>query len=177
MLFSVHYAEVVYVSSVTSDVAMVINRGGGFRCSFNLSPNVLAVSPMYSSSHSNLSHLYLYIIPLLLVKWSLSFGDKGEADEIRVEVKKALKRAQCTPRPPPNISKKEFQALKELKEDKGRVILTPDKGVSLVIMDRTEYKKKVEELLNTRTYKKISEDPTKKRKKKQVNQHPKEHQG
>ena len=37
-----------------------------------------------------------------------------------------------------------------------------DKGVSLVIMDRTEYNKKAEELLNTWTYKKISEDPTKK---------------
>ena len=32
---------------------------GAFRCSLNLSPNVLAVSPMYSSSHSNMSHLYL----------------------------------------------------------------------------------------------------------------------
>ena len=30
-----------------------------FRCSLNLSPNVLDVSPMYSSSHSNLSHLNL----------------------------------------------------------------------------------------------------------------------
>ena len=33
---------------------------GAFRCSLNLSPNVLAVSPIYSWSHSNLSHLYLY---------------------------------------------------------------------------------------------------------------------
>ena len=32
---------------------------GAFRCSLYLSPNVLAVSPMYSSSHSNMSHLYL----------------------------------------------------------------------------------------------------------------------
>ena len=30
---------------------------GAFRCSLNLSPSVLDVSPMYSSSHSNLSHL------------------------------------------------------------------------------------------------------------------------
>ena len=28
------------------------------RCSLNLSPNVLANSPIYSSSHSTLSHLY-----------------------------------------------------------------------------------------------------------------------
>ena len=67
------------------------------------------------------------------VQQACSRLEKGEADEIRVEVKKALKRAQCNPRPPSNISKKEYQALKELKEDKKRVILTADKGVSLVI--------------------------------------------
>ena len=32
---------------------------GAFRCSLNLSPNVLDVSPMYSSSHSNWPHLNL----------------------------------------------------------------------------------------------------------------------
>ena len=47
---------------------------GAFRCSLNLSPNVLADSPMYSSSHSTLSHLYLYMMPLFLVIWSLSLG-------------------------------------------------------------------------------------------------------
>ena len=40
----------------------------------NLFPNVLTVSPMYSSSHSNLSHLNLYIMPLIFVMWPLSFG-------------------------------------------------------------------------------------------------------
>ena len=47
---------------------------GALRCSLNLSPNVLDVSPMYSSSHSNLSHLNLYIIPLFFVIGSLSLG-------------------------------------------------------------------------------------------------------
>ena len=88
--------------------------------------------------------------------------NKGEAEEMRVEVKKALKKAKGSSRPPSNISKKEYQALRELKEDKSRVILTADKGVSLVIMDKVEYYRNAEELLNTRTYKKISEDPTKK---------------
>ena len=37
---------------------------GAFWCSLNLSANVLADSPMYSSSHSTLSHLYLYMPPL-----------------------------------------------------------------------------------------------------------------
>ena len=47
---------------------------GVFRCSLNLSPNVLAVSPMYSSSHSNLSLWNRYIMSLFFVMWSLSFG-------------------------------------------------------------------------------------------------------
>ena len=47
---------------------------GAFRCSLNLSPNVLAVSPIYLWSHSNLSYLYLYIIPLFLVIGSWSLG-------------------------------------------------------------------------------------------------------
>ena len=38
----------------------------------------------------------------------------------------------------------------------------------MVIMDKVEYHKKAEELLNTRTYKKISEDPTKKQKNKLI---------
>ena len=72
------------------------------------------------------------------VEQACSRLNKGEIDETRVEVKKALKRAQCSSRPSPNISKQEYQALKELKEHKGRVILTTDKGVSLVIMDRAD---------------------------------------
>ena len=104
---------------------------------------------------------------VVAVEQACSRLNKGEVDEIMVEVKKALKRA-CTSRPSPNISKKEYQALKELKEDKSRVILTVDKGVSMVIMDRTEYNKKAEELLNTGTYKKISDDPTKKHKNKLI---------
>ena len=52
------------------------------------------------------------------VEQACSRLNKGGADEIRVEVKKALMRAQYTSRPLPNISKKEYQALKELKEDK-----------------------------------------------------------
>ena len=43
-----------------------------------------------------------------------------------------------------------------------------DKGVSLVIMDRAEYNKKAEELLNTGTYKNIPDDPTRKQKNKLI---------
>ena len=49
------------------------------------------------------------------VEQACSRLNKGEAEEMRVEVKKALKKAQCSSRPPSNISRKEYQALKELK--------------------------------------------------------------
>ena len=37
---------------------------GLFRCSLNLSPNLLTDTPVYSSSQSNLQHLNQYITPL-----------------------------------------------------------------------------------------------------------------
>ena len=47
---------------------------GDFRCSLNLSPNVLEDSPIYSSSQSTLSQWYLYMTPLCFSMGSLSFG-------------------------------------------------------------------------------------------------------
>ena len=70
---------------------------------------------------------------------------QGEADELRVEVKKALKKTLNTPRAPWNITREENKALKELKKDKSRIILTADKGVALVIMDKADYNKKAED--------------------------------
>ena len=48
---------------------------GAFKCSLNLSSKVLEDSPMYSSSHSVLPHLYQYIILLCFFISSLSFGN------------------------------------------------------------------------------------------------------
>ena len=47
---------------------------GALSYSFNLSPKVLADSPVYSSSHSSISHLYLYIATYFWVMFSLSVG-------------------------------------------------------------------------------------------------------
>ena len=95
--------------------------------------------------------------------------DQGPVEELRVEVKKVLRKAQNSNKSPSNITKEEFNALKELKKDQDRIILTADKGVALVIMKRTDYITKSEELLNTGTYKKIPEDPTKRQKARLVN--------
>ena len=57
---------------------------------------------------------------------------QGEAEELRGEVKSIIKRS-CNP--PPNITREERKAIRELKQDKSRMVLTADKGVALVIMD------------------------------------------
>ena len=46
-----------------------------------------------------------------------------------------------------NISRREREAIEELRKDKNRIILTADKGVSMVVMDRDDYNSKAEELL------------------------------
>ena len=63
------------------------------------------------------------------------------AEELRAEMRGALRHSQ---NPKSNISKQEAQALVELKKDQSRVILTADKGVAIVIMDKEEYKKKAQ---------------------------------
>ena len=86
-----------------------------------------------------------------------------------MEVKTLLKRAQNNKKSPSNITKEELKALNELKKDQKRIILTTDKGVALVVMNKTDYINKSEELLNITTYKRIPEDPTNKQKAKLIN--------
>ena len=71
--------------------------------------------------------------------------------------KNALKKTHL---PNSNIIKEEFQVIKELKEDDNRMILTADKGVALVVLNKKDYIKKAEDLLNQQTCKKIPKDPT-----------------
>ena len=55
----------------------------------------------------------------------------------------------------------EVLALAELRRDSSKVILAADKGVALVIMDRSEYNTKAQELLNdNKTYEEINTDTT-----------------
>ena len=56
-------------------------------------------------------------------------------------------------------------AIKQLRADKDRIILTADKGVALVIMERKDYIKKAQQLLkDPNTYQTIPTDPTTKTK-------------
>ena len=75
---------------------------------------------------------------IAVVEQACSKLQLGEVEELRGEVKSIIKRS-CNP---PNNTREERKALKELKEDKSRMILTADKGVSLVVIDTADYKKK-----------------------------------
>ena len=90
---------------------------------------------------------------------------QGEGEELIAEVKAITKK---TKPPKSNISKEEARAIKELKKDQDRMVLTADKGVSMVVMDREEYESKSEDLLNQPTYRVLPSDPTTKQKNKLI---------
>ena len=58
----------------------------------------------------------------------------------------------------------------ELKKDQSRVILTVDKGVAIIIMDKEEYQEKAKALLEDKgSYKALKTDPTSRTKSKMIN--------
>ena len=81
----------------------------------------------------------------------------SKAEELRGEIKTVLKKIQA---PRYNITREERKVIEELRRDKNRIILTVDKGVSMVVMDRDDYNKKAEELLQQSAYRPIPSDPT-----------------
>ena len=86
---------------------------------------------------------------------------------MRAEVSRILKQLG---KPTKNLTKDEFKAIKELKSDREYIILTADKGVVLVVMDKNEYIRKMKELLDdTNTYRPLNTDPTIKQKNKLIN--------
>ena len=69
-----------------------------------------------------------------------------------------------------NITKGEMKLLKELRLDKTQIILIADKGVTLVVMDKKDYIRKMKELLDdTNTYMPLNTDCTMKQNNKLIN--------
>ena len=91
--------------------------------------------------------------------------DQCKAEELRGEIKQLLKKKHNIK---PNIPKEELQALKQMKKDNTRMVLTGDKGVSMVVVDREEYIQKSEELLHQPNYEILQADPTNKYKNKLI---------
>ena len=93
--------------------------------------------------------------------------DPNSAEKLRSDVYRVLRHPHQLKT---NLRKEEITAIKHLKADKERIILTADKGIALVVMDRSNYIKKANELLqDPNTYRTIPSDPTNKPKNKLIN--------
>lgn len=79
------------------------------------------------------------------------------AEEIRRECARVLQRAKP---PKSNLSGAEKAALKTLNNNKEIVISTADKGNATVIMNVWDYQRKISELLDPASYRKLPSDPT-----------------
>ena len=88
---------------------------------------------------------------------ALSRLPKQAGNQARVQITKVLRRAKL---PKSNLHTKELKALKEIRQDHSIHILKADKGNATVILDRTDYHQKVQEMLTTPTYRKLKNDPT-----------------
>ena len=63
-----------------------------------------------------------------------------------------------------NLSKEEFQAFQRLKKRDDIVFCKPDKGNGVVILNKTDYNRKIQALINDKSkFKQLKEDPTEKR--------------
>ena len=80
-----------------------------------------------------------------------------DAEELRADVNQVLWSSHP---PKPNLTKAKNLAIRELKRDKDCIVLTADKGVTMVIMDRQDYISKANNLLSQNTFKTIQHDPT-----------------
>ena len=92
----------------------------------------------------------------------------AEADEFWADIARILKQARPTK---PNLSKEEWKAIKELRSDKECLVLTADKGVALVVIDKKDYIQKVQKLLEDKKHLQVSEDGPHQQAKEQIDQH------
>ena len=115
--------------------------------------SVLAKGPNFAVTPRQPPNLeYITAIEAACTKLS-----QQDAEELRADINRVLRSSHP---PKPNLTKAQMSALRELKKDRDRIVLTPDKGVAMVVMDRQDYINKANHLLNQNTYKTITKDPT-----------------
>ena len=96
-----------------------------------------------------------------------SVPETNRAEEFRAHTARVLKQARPAKS---NISKEEWKAIKELRTDKEHLILTADKGVVLVVIDKKDYIQKINQLLDdNNTYRPLKMDPTNRLKNRLIN--------
>ena len=80
-----------------------------------------------------------------------------DAEELRAYINRVLRLPHS---PKPCLTKAQSQAIRELKMDRDHIVLTANKGVAMVIMDRQVYINISNNLLNQPTNRAIPWDPT-----------------
>ena len=70
--------------------------------------------------------------------------NQQDAEDLGADINRVVRSSHP---PKANLSKAEQQAIKEFKRDKSRIILTADKGVAMVVMNRQEYLDKSNNIL------------------------------
>ena len=124
--------------------------------------SVLAKGPNFAVTPRQPPNLeYITTIEAACTKLS-----QQDAEELRADINRVLRSSHP---PKPNLTKAQNIALRELKRDRDRIVLTADKGVAMVVMDKQDYINKSNQLLNQNTYKVISKDPTNTIKNKLIN--------
>ena len=91
------------------------------------------------------------------VESSITRLSDESAECVRNEIVSILRK---TKPPEKNITREELLALKELRENEDIIVLPADKGNASVVLDTTEYKRKMGDLLKDPAYKCTENDPT-----------------
>ena len=115
--------------------------------------SLLAKAPNFAIPPNNIPNLeYITAIESMCPKLK-----EEDSSELRADINTLLRKGKA---PKPNLNKQEIKALSQLKKDQDRVILTADKGVALVVLDKEDYINKAWHLLSPLAYKEIPKDPT-----------------
>ncbi|CAF1523473.1 unnamed protein product, partial [Didymodactylos carnosus] len=87
----------------------------------------------------------------------------GDREEIVSEVKRVLEQQIQADKKKyfENLSRTQKKAIKKLKEDEEIIVIPADKGGRVVVMNVTDYIKKIREKLDTKAYELLEEDPSK----------------
>ena len=124
--------------------------------------SVLAKGPNFAVTTRQPPNLeYITAIEAACTKLS-----QQDAEELRADINRVLRSSQPTKL---NLTKEQNLALRELKRDRDCIVLSADKGVAMVIMNRQDYINKANQLLNQNTYRSIAKDPTSSIKNKLIN--------
>ena len=158
-----------YTQNITINEDQNVDRPGLDHPNKNIWVRNLSKTPLTEVEERLLAHGPNFAVvprelPILeyitAIEKSCSQLQQGKAEELRGEIKAMLKKITNSRPYKSNITKEEQQALRKLKQDKNRMVLTVDKGVSLVVLDKEEYIQKAQHLLHQSNYKSLTTDPT-----------------